>query len=121
MIGASPYSLRQIRFGAQLPWKQPPSIIPQRFANAYNLSPADAAFVTAEDDRWVARGYAREISFEEARQQHIVSTAFIVNGKKDRLVIDYGSHVNPFLDAPKFRLETLLDLARQIRPNDSLF
>lgn len=120
-IGASEFALRQIRFGAQLPWTQPPSSLPRRFANAYKLSPSNAAFADAEVDRWVALGYAREISFEAARRQHIVSAAFVVNGSKDRLVIDYSPHVNPYLDAPKFRMETLLDLAPQIRPDDSLF
>lgn len=120
-IGATPFALRQIRFGASLPWTSPPATIPRRFANAYPMSAANAKFAELEVNRWVARGYAQEISFSEAQKQHIVSSAFVVNGTKDRLVIDYAAFVNPYLSAPKFRMETLLDLAPQLQPNDSLF
>lgn len=120
-IGASPYAIRQILFGASLPWKIPPTSLPRRFANAYVLPPENAAFADEEVDRMIRRGYVREISLEEARKQHIVSAAFVVNGAKLRLVIDYASYVNPHLASPKFRMETLLDLAPQLRPGDSLF
>lgn len=121
-IGASPFAIRQLRFGATLPWTTHPSSLPPKFANAYELSPADAAFADAEADRMVRLGYVREISLSEAQLQHFVSAAFVVKGAlKDRLVIDYSVLVNPHLAASKFRMETLLDLAPQLRPGDSLF
>ena len=120
-IGASPYALRQIRFGAALPWLKPPSSIPRRFANAYKMTPENQSFADTEMDRMCGRGFVREISFEEARAQHIVSAGFVINGAKDRVVVNYAPFINPHLAAPRFRMETLLDLAPQLQAGDSLF
>lgn len=118
-VGASPRLVRQIRFGSAVPWKSDPSLLPRRFANAYPLSPPDLEFAYAEVDRYLAAGYVRELSFAEARRQHHVSPSFVVRGHKPRLVVDYST-LNDNIAAPPFRMETLLDLAPQLHPNDAL-
>jgi hypothetical protein len=61
-----------------------------------------------------------EIGREEADQIGLVVPAFVVQGKKPRLVVDYTTQNHNHQDTP-FRMEGLLDLAPQLRPNDILF
>lgn len=92
----------------------------RRFANAFALTPVGDAFATTKVDRWVQIGLVQEMSFADARNGPVVSAAFVVHGSEDRGVIDYGHVKGHFRDMP-FCMEGLLDLAPQLRPNDSLF
>jgi hypothetical protein len=119
-IGASPWLVRQLRFGLQLPWNRKPRNIRAR---EYNLSPEDLAFARCEARRWVKAGYCREASDEDLRalrRAGSVSPAFVtVTAMKYRLVIDY-SLVNECLDERSFRMDQLADLSPSLRPDDCL-
>jgi hypothetical protein len=120
-IGASPWLVRQLRFGLQLPWNRKPR---NTRAREYNLSPEDLAFARGEVLRWIAAGYCREASDADLRaMRHAgsVSPAFVTtSASKYRLVIDY-SLVNECLDERSFRMDQLADLSPSLRPNDCLF
>jgi hypothetical protein len=49
-----------------------------------------------------------------------VVSGFVVHGAKRRVVVDYTTH-NEVLSARKFKMDTLADLAPQLRPGDALF
>jgi hypothetical protein len=119
-IGASPWLVRQLRFGLQLPWIRKPR---NPWAREYHLSPEDLAFSRREAQRWVDSGYCRQASGADLhllRRCMSVSPAFVtVNAKKFRLVIDY-SLVNECLDERSFRIDQLADLSPSLRPDDCL-
>jgi len=117
-LGASPWLLRTIRFGAQLPWdvNRP---IRRGIRTAYPLKPTEAAFANQEVQRWVHEGFCRELGWEEARAIGTVVSAFVVPGAKDRLVVDYSPHNESLLRRP-FKMEQLSDLAPLLHPGDSL-
>jgi hypothetical protein len=120
-IGASPWLVRQLRFGLQLPWNRKPR---NTRAREYNLSPTDLDFSQREVRRWIEAGYCREASgadLRALRRAGSVSPAFVtVSAKKSRLVIDY-SLVNECLDERSFRKDQLADLSPSLRPDDCLF
>jgi hypothetical protein len=115
-IGASPALLRMIKYGVLLPWTGQPRLGVRR---EYPLSPEDYRFSANEMDRWVDEGFAEEITEVEARRVGLVVSGFVVHGAKRRVVIDYTAQ-NEVLGARKFRMDTLADLAPQLRPGDSL-
>lgn len=120
-IGASPWLVRQLRFGLQLPWKSEP-----RFQGTprYSLEPNHSQFAEEEIRRWLRVGFARLATDKE--QEHLlrqgkVSPAFVTNtSSKLRLVIDYST-VNESLEERTFRMDQLGDLAAVLKPHDSLF
>ena len=117
-IGASEHALRGIRFGVQLPWTH---LLhgPCRMSRPYPLLGAHQEFAQSEIQRWMDLGYIEEISRGEAMRGTCVSSCFVVEGPKLRLVIDYKVP-NLHLDAPKFRMDQLQDLAPHLRRGDSL-
>jgi hypothetical protein len=90
-IGASPWLVRQLRFGLQLPWNRNPWNIRAR---EYNLSPEDLVFARCKARRWVKVGYFREASDKDLRSLRrvgSVSPAFVtVTTMNYRLVIEYS-------------------------------
>jgi ribonuclease HI len=120
-IGASPWLVRQLRFGLQLPWNRKPRTTRAR---EYNLSLEDLLFARCEVGRWVSAGYCREANgadMRALRRVGSISPAFVTtSAMKSRLVIDY-SLVNECLDDRSFRMEQLADLSPSLRPDDCLF
>jgi hypothetical protein len=115
-IGASPALLRMIKYGVLLPWTGKPRPGVRR---EYPLSPEDYRFSAKEMDRWVDEGFAEEITEVEAGRLGLVVSGFVAHGAKPRVAIDYTAQ-NEVLEARKFRMDTLADLAPQLRPGDSL-
>jgi hypothetical protein len=119
-IVASPWLVRQLRFGLQLPWNRKPR---NTRARENNLSPEDLAFARGEVQRWIAARYCREASvavLRAMRHAGSVSPAFVTTiPAKYRRVIDY-SLVNECLDERSFRTDQLADLSPFLRPNDCL-
>lgn len=107
-------------FGMRIPWAIPPAETKRRFDNPYALSPAEEPFATTNGEPWVQIECGQEASFADARNAPVVRAAFVVHGSKDRVAIDYV-HVNDHLCDTPFRKEQSLDLAPQLRPDDSLF
>jgi hypothetical protein len=118
-IGASPWLVRQLQFGLQLPWNRKPRITRAR---DYNLSLEDLLFARCEVGRWVSAGYCREANgadMRALRRAGSISPAFVTtSAMKLRLVIDY-SLVNECLDDRSFRMEQLADLSPSLRPDDA--
>jgi Reverse transcriptase (RNA-dependent DNA polymerase) len=116
-IRATPALLRRIRYGVLLPWTG----VPRRgVRREYPLPPDDYRFASSEMDRWVLEGFAEEISEAEARTIGLVLSGFVVHGAKRRVVVDYSTQ-NEVLGARKFKMDTLAELAPQLRPGDALF
>jgi hypothetical protein len=116
-IGATPTLLRWIRYGVLLPWTG----VPRRgVRREYPLPPDDYRFASSDMDRWVREGFVEEISEAEARTIGLVVSGFVVHGAKRRVVVDHTTQ-NEFLCARKFKMDTLADLAPQLRPGDALF
>jgi hypothetical protein len=84
-----------------------------------SISADDYRFASFEMDRWVHEGFAEEISEAEARTIGLVVSGFVVHGAKRRVVVDYTTQ-NEVLGARKFRMDTLADLAPQLRPGNAL-
>jgi ribonuclease HI len=116
-IGASPTLIRMIKYGVLLPWTGQPR---HGIRREYPLLPEDYRFAFNEMDRWIAEGFAEEISEAEARKVGLVVSGFVVHGSKPRVVIDYTTQ-NEVLGSRKFRMDTLADLAPQLKPGDVLF
>lgn len=119
-IGATPWLVRQIRFGIQLPWTGPCRF---QHRSSYDLSPAHQKFAREEVQRWLSLGYVRKANPSQGRrlaQRGMVAPAFVSEGRKPRLVIDY-SVVNESLDQRTFRMDQLGDLAAVLHPRDRLF
>lgn len=120
-IGASPWILRQLRFGLQLPWTREPMYRPIR---SYKLQSTEAMFAREEFKRWTTEGYARpatKVETQALRRQGRVSPAFVTKSAgKLRLVVDY-SEVNKCLEQRTFRMDQLADLVSVLQPKDSLF
>jgi hypothetical protein len=108
--------IRMIKYGVLLPWKGKPS---QCFRREYPISSEDYRFTSAEMDRWIANGFAQEITESEARRIGQVVSEFLVRGSEPRVVVNYTAQ-NEMLDTKTFKMETLVDLAPQLRPNDAL-
>jgi hypothetical protein len=116
-IRATPALLRRIRYGVLLPWTG----VPRRgVRREYPLPPDDYRFASSEMDRWVLEGFAEEISEAEERTIGLVLSGFVVHGAKRRVVVDYSTQ-NEVLGARKFKMDTLAELAPQLRPGDALF
>jgi hypothetical protein len=115
-IGATPAMVRMIKCGVLLPWKGNPS---RRFRREYPMNPEDYKFASTEMDWWIANGSAEEISEAEARQICQIVSGFVVHGSKPRVLVDYTAQ-NEKLETRKFKMETLTELAPQLRPNDAL-
>jgi hypothetical protein len=116
-IGATPTLLRWIRYEVLLPWTG----VPRRgVLREYPLPPDDYRFASSEMDRWVREGFAEEISEAEARTIGLVVSGFVLHGAKRRVVVDYTTQ-NEVLGARKFKIETLADLAPQLRPGKAPF
>lgn len=120
-IGGSPWLVRQLRFGIQLPWVRQ---IPSRQTREYPLPPAERQFAQVEISRWLARGFVRLVTRAEARAArrsgHILSTFMTTSAGKFRLVIDYRQ-ANDCMARRPFRMDQLSDLAAVPRPEDNLF
>jgi hypothetical protein len=115
-IGATPVLLRWIRYGFLLSWTGVPRGGVRR---EYPLQPDDYRFASSESDWWIREGFAEEISEAEARKIGLVVSGFVINGVKRRVVVDYTTQ-NEVLGARKFKMDTLSDLAPQLRPGDAL-
>jgi hypothetical protein len=85
----------------------------------YPLPLDDYRFASSEMHRWVREGFAEEISEAEARTIGLVVSGLVTHGAKRRVVVDYSTQ-NEVLGARKFKLDTLADLAPQLRPGDAL-
>jgi hypothetical protein len=70
-------------------------------------------------NQWIGHGFAKEITEAKARQSGLVVSGFVVYGSKPWVVIDYISQ-NEYLTTRKFRMDTLGDLAPQLKPEDAL-
>jgi Reverse transcriptase (RNA-dependent DNA polymerase) len=105
-----------IKYGVLLPWTGHPR---RGVRREYPLPPEDYRFVFNEMNRWVAEEFAEEITEAEARRVGLVVSGFVVHGSKPRVVIDYSTQ-KEVLESQKFRMDTLADLAPQLRPGDSL-
>ena len=120
-IGASPWLVRHLRFGLQLPWTSEPS---RQRISEYKLEPSHAWFAKEEVEQWLEMGYARTASPKERSRllrKIIVSPAIVTStAKKLRLGIDY-SKVNDCLEERTFRMDQLGDLAAVLNPRDALF
>jgi hypothetical protein len=108
--------IRMIKNAVLLPWKGKPS---RCFRREYPISPEDYRFASAEMNRWTANGFAQEITESEARRIGQVVSAFVVRGSKPSVIVDYTAQ-NEMLETKTFKMETLVDLAPQLRPNDAL-
>jgi hypothetical protein len=71
-------------------------------------------------NRGIDEGFSEEISEAGARKNGLVVSGFVVHGSKPRVVIDYTTQ-NEVLGSREFRMETLTDLAPQLKPGDVLF
>lgn len=120
-IGASPWLIRQLLFGLQLPWISKPKI--QR-KSVYPLEPVHREFAEREVQRWVSKGFLREANPTDGKRlirRGQVSPAFVTTTtKRLRLVVDY-SVVNKSLEERTFRMDQLGDLAVVLAPKDCLF
>ena len=118
---ATPWLVRQLRYGLQLPWKSPPRF--QR-TDGYKLEPKHGRFATEEAQRWLELGYARRATAQERKRVLRlggVSPGFVTSSAgKPRLVIDYSA-VNECLEEQTFRMDQLGDLAAVLGPGDVLF
>lgn len=74
-IGASPWAVRQLRYGLNLPWVSPPKA---HRAPPYPAERGKREFITIEVIRWKKLGYVREVGREEPRSWNHVSSAFVV-------------------------------------------
>lgn len=108
-IGASPWIVRQLRFGIQIPWIRKPKHtirVPD-----YNLAPADAFFAKKEVERWLVHGLCRRAVGKEMQFIRTMSPAFVtVSTGKLPLVIDYLK-VNECLEERSFWMEQLTNAA----------
>lgn len=120
-IGATPWLLRQLRYGLQLLWLASPMY---QAKSRYDLEPAQARFAEKEVRRWVRLEYTLQATpGQSARllRRGLVSPGFVTDtAMKLRLVIDY-SKVNQCLEERTFRMDQLGDLAAALRPRDALF
>ena len=121
LIGSSPWLVRQLRFGIQIPWVKDP---PYRRPRAFELSPKEACFAEEEIRRWMMLGFSRRATVIEERRlrkRGQISPAFVTNMQsKPRLVIDY-KRVNDCLEHRTFRMDQLSDLVPVLTEGDSLF
>jgi hypothetical protein len=84
-IGASPTLIRMIKYGVLLAWTGQPR---HGIRREYPLLPEDYRFAFNGMDRWIAEGFAEEISEAEARKVGLVVSGFVVHGSKPRVMID---------------------------------
>jgi Reverse transcriptase (RNA-dependent DNA polymerase) len=119
-LGASPWLVRQLRFGLQLPWT---SEVPYQRPRSYPLTPVDQKFARKEVTRWVNRGFARRATPAESqalRRRGALFPAFVtVSAGKQRLVVDY-KRANRCMEPRSFRMDQLSDLAAVLKPRDHL-
>ena len=120
-IGASPWLVRQLRYGLQLPWqRRPPYMTPRE----YPLSAEDAAFASSEIARWLALGFVRRPTADEHAlllRTGQIYPSFVANtAGKSRLVIDY-KRANACLAPRTFRMDQLSDLSPELIRGDHLF
>lgn len=84
------------------------------------MAEADKAFALAEIQRCLEKGYWRELTKEEADEQVVIVNGFVVTAAgRQRLVLDCR-YPNSFIDARRFKYESLPELATQLRPRDEL-
>lgn len=121
-IGASPWLVRQLRYGIQLPWRSLPGR--ERRVREYPLSPGDRSFSKMEIDRWLASRFIRRANGQEVKtilRHGCVSPAFVTSSAgKRRIVVDYKK-VNEHLEERTFRMDQLADIAPTLRRDDCLF
>lgn len=120
-LRASPWLLRQKRFGLQLLWTRE---VPYRPPRPYQLSRNDAAFGHGEVTSWLERGLVRPAKPSEVdamKRAGLIFPAFVTRSAgKDGLVIDYKRD-NECMEARNFRMDKLSDLASVRRRGDHLF
>ena len=116
-LGASRWVIRTIQRGVQIPWLRKP---PRFHSRGYSLNKADAKWAEAELERWLAAGYLREMTEEEATGVHCLMGGFVTHSAgKPRLVVDYR-HPNAYMERRRFKYETLWELAPGLGPDDEL-
>lgn len=120
-LGASPWLVRQLRFGLQLPWlRQVPYMSPKE----YPMSSTAAAFASQEVARWLALGFVRRPTAAERalllKTGQIYPSFVADTAGKNRLVIDY-KRANACLEPRTFRMDQLYDLSPELLRNDNLF
>jgi hypothetical protein len=105
-----------IKYGFLLPCTNQPR---HEIRREYPLLPEDYSFSLNEMNRWIA-GFAEEISEAEARKVGLFVSGLKVHGSNPRVVIDYTTE-KEVLGSRIFRMDTLADLAPQLKPGDVLF
>lgn len=116
-LGASWWVLETIGRGIQIPWTRRP---PPFRARGYKLSAADTEWAKGELVRWLAAGYLKELTAEQAARMQCVVGAFVTySAGKPRLVVDYR-HPNAHMERRRFRYETLWELAPELSPGDHM-
>jgi len=84
------------------------------------MGEADAVFARAEIQRCLDKGYWRELFGAEIQQQIVIMNGFVVRSAgKPRLVLDCRVP-NGYIDPRRFRYESLLELAGELRPGDQM-
>lgn len=114
-LGASPWLVRQLRFGLQLPWT---GAVPYRRPRAYPMGREGADFVQVEVERWLRKGFVRQATTAEARELTRAGQVFpsfvTQSAGKSRLVVDY-KRANECMEARTFRMDQISDLASVLR------
>jgi len=109
--------IRTLLDGVQIPWTRRP---PHYRRRGYAVAAADEQGAKAELARWLAAGYLKELTPEEAADVRCVVGAFVTHSAgKPCLVVDYR-HPNAFMERRRFKYETLWKLAPGLRSCDHM-
>lgn len=84
--------------------------------------PEHDAFISREVEAMLADGRLKDVTDEPKEKEHLyVLPIFAVRqGKKWRLIYD-GREVNAHINCPPFRMETVAEAAKLLRPGDYMF
>lgn len=118
-LGASRWVIKNLLHGAQIPWRggrRPP----RHRARPFKLAADDEDFARTEMEKNLRAGFWVELNEQEIEQAEVVVNGFVTRsaGSK-RFVID-ARYQNDYIDDRRFKYESLMDLAPQLRPDDSL-
>lgn len=118
---ASPWLIRQLRYGIQLPWIKTRR---RPYLRGYQLSEEQAEFCDGDIKRWLDLCFILRAAPEEAAQlkrNGQLSQGFIAwTSGRWRLAVDYKV-VNMALEDRTFKMEQLQDLVPTLQPHDSLY
>jgi len=117
-IGASPWLARGIKFGFKARFILGREVTPFR-SRPYPVSRCDQEWVATEMDRWVNREFVRELSRAEGASSRYLSSAFVIEGRKKRIVVDLRPLNEQCIDLPG-KMEGLRILPSLIEPDDHL-